>query len=88
MDNPMPKELHKIRGGHQVAIDRTADINNHVNKAVYCLTNALNEEEGSHIRGGNLRQGYDYLETIIRFAKHAQHELRNAYVPPEAESPP
>ena len=82
----LPAELHGHSGGnHKVAIDRTRDIHEYVDKAVGCLEMAANENGGAHIRGGNLRQGDDYLDAIIRFAQCAKNELRIAHCPQLSE---
>lgn len=81
MMNELPETLHETRGGHQVAIDRTKDIHKYVDKAINCLEQAMNNEHGSILRGGYLKQGDDYLDAIIRYANSAKEELRQSYAP-------
>lgn len=83
IETTLPATLHEVRGNHQVAIDRTVDISKYVQQAVHCLREAMKEEHGSHLRGGFLRQGDDFLDVIIRLAKCAKSELRTAYYTPE-----
>lgn len=82
----LPEQVHgHSGGGHQVAIDRTHDIHKYVDQAIECLTRAADEGLGCHLRGGNLRQGDDYLDVIIRFAQCAKAELRTTYCPVPTE---
>jgi hypothetical protein len=85
MENEMkqlPIQVHGHAGGnHGIAIARTNDIHDYVKQAVQCLTNAADENVGSHIRGGNLREADEFLDTIIRYAQCAKNELRIAHCP-------
>lgn len=83
----LPNQLHEVKGNHQVAIDRTKDILKYVDKAILFLEQAMNKTDGSYLRAGNLRQGDDYLDAIIRFAKCAKQELRIAYGIPSPRQP-
>lgn len=75
-----PNQIHEVSGNHRVAIDRTKDIQKYVDEAVAYLTRAYDENCGPFARAGLVRQGDDYLDTIIRFAKCAKNELRKAYI--------
>lgn len=80
--NPLPDKVHGHSGGnHKAAIDCAYDIRKYVDAAVLQLTEAANETLGAHLRGGYLREADETLETIIRFARSAQKELRIAHCP-------
>lgn len=84
MSKQLPKTVHEAKGGLQVAIDRTADIAQYVERAVECLTK-VKDEKGEYVRAGYLQQGDETLDTIIRFAKCAKDLLREAYCPQWAD---
>lgn len=75
-----PNQIHELSGNHRVAIDRTTDIQKYVDEAVAYLTRAYEKDCAPFARAGMIRQGDDYLDTIIRFAKCAKDELRKAYI--------
>jgi hypothetical protein len=74
-----PEQIFEVGGNHKVAIERTADIHQYVDQALACLKTGY-EDCAPYLRAGLVRQGYDYLDTVIRFAKCAQDELKREYV--------
>lgn len=73
-----PEQVHRTGGNHLAAIDRTLDIAGYVAKAADLLRKAADDDNGSFERAGFLKQGYDYLDVIIRYANCAKDELLNA----------
>lgn len=76
-----PNQIHELSGNHKVAIDRTQDIHRYVDEALAHLSKAYEADCAPFARAGLVKQGDDYLDTVIRFAKCAKDELRRAYAP-------
>jgi hypothetical protein len=78
-DDPLPVTINQVRGNHAAAAATTGRIAQYVTAATKHINDALDRDIGAAVRGGLVRQADEELDTIIRFARSAKHDLRVAY---------
>ena len=75
-----PDQIHDGgKGGGaecSIAIERVSDIHGYVDQAIAHLSEANMRSNRPYLRAGALRQGWEDLETIIRYVRCAQGYLK------------